>query len=293
MMGSEGITAVIRSAGERTEQVCLHLLRQQVAPSRIHVIHEIPFEKALSRCYQIGIQSGSEWLLTLDADVLLLPRAVDSLVAEAKKMPGRFCQVEGFVFDNLLRCWRPAGNRVYRVALLGQAIRAVPPPGAELRPERAVLRTLARGGYPSRRVAVPVGLHDFEQYYRDLYRKAFVHAQKHTKEVSSWAGDQLPGFDPAELAVVRRGFQDGAAGATAVKIDKTFLHDTEQHVLDELGLNEKIPLEDLSGDNLQKILHATGARHLPLPPQSDVLDRPPSVLRRLERSIRGALRFGG
>ena len=284
------VGAVIRSAGERTEQMCLQLLGKQVAADRIRIVREVPFEKALLSCYQIGIHSGADWLLTLDADVLLLPDAVESLVSEAERMPDHFCQVEGFVFDNLLRCWRPAGNRVYRVAHLAQAMRAVPSPGTELRPERAVLHAMARQGHPSRRVSLRMGLHDFEQYHRDLYRKAFVHAKKHTKEVSCWVGEQLPAFDDAELAVVRRGFRDGAASAAAVKIDKTFLRDAEQQVLQELGLVEKNPLARLSDQDLESTLETTGARHLAVPRQSDVLDRAPSLLRRLERSIRYALR---
>jgi hypothetical protein len=290
-MKRASVTAVIRSAGERTELICLQLLGQQLAEDQIRVVREVPFERALLSCYEIGINSGSDWLLTLDADVLLLPNAVECLIAEAQKMPGNFCQVEGFIFDNIFRCWRPAGNRVYRVAHLPQAIRAVPPPGAEIRPERAVLQAMAWRGHPSRRVALRVGLHDFEQYYRDLYRKAYVHAQKHSKKVLLWAGDESPAFDDAELAVVRRGFRDGAASTTAVKIDKTFLRDAEQHALQELGVVEKHPLVRLSGHDLDSIVETTGARRLTLPRESDVLDTPPHLLHRLEMRIRYALRW--
>lgn len=68
---------------------------------------------------------------------------------------------------------------MYRTALVPLALECIPPPGRELRPERAMLTRLFELGHASRRTGTVLGLHDYGQSYRDLYRKAFLHANKH------------------------------------------------------------------------------------------------------------------
>ena len=47
---------VIRSAGERTFEVCRKLLLEQVPAEAVEVVCERPFERALIRSYEIGIE---------------------------------------------------------------------------------------------------------------------------------------------------------------------------------------------------------------------------------------------
>lgn len=173
------VHVVVRSAGERTVDTCLELLRQQAGEATVDVICERPFERALKVTCNRGIAGGRKWTMTLDADVLLREGAVRRLVEAAAAMPESFAQVEGQIYDKVSGTHREAGQRIYRTALLPQVLEAVPEPGVELRPEYATLKRLDAAGHPSRRVALVVGVHDHEQYFTDLLKKAGLHALKH------------------------------------------------------------------------------------------------------------------
>ncbi len=238
------IIVVIRSAGERTLPLCVSLLRQEVNGDRVHVIHEQPFEAALRACYQLGMASTAEWMITVDADVLPRRGAVRELLDVAQNLPPNVVQVEGLVHDRLLGGLRKAGHRAYRTKLLSLALQAVPPDGTTIRPEFETLETLAQRGYPSQECQVQFGLHDHEQYYRDLYRTGFVHGQKH----AHWLADVVPNWrrhlsSDNDLRVALRGFCDGLQALEAARIDVRNYGDSATIALAEMGLTEKEPLE--------------------------------------------------
>jgi hypothetical protein len=75
----------------------------------------------------------------------------------------------------------PAGNHLYRTSLLNKARKVVPFDGRSLRPETYVIKEMAKEGYPWIQTEDVIGLHDYEQYYRDIVRKMFVRARKHAR----------------------------------------------------------------------------------------------------------------
>lgn len=231
---------VVRTAGERTREACLELVRQQVGPESVQVVSERPFELALRKSYETGIDQDRKWTMTLDADVLLREGAVRRLVAEAEAMPADFVQVEGLVFDKISGSFREAGQRVYRTALLPLALEQIPAAGAEIRPEYATLLKLGALGHRSRRVAIVMGVHDHEQYFRDLYRKAFIHATKHdfllTKMVRRCRKLMA---DDADFRVVLRGLGDGLLHTGPIHIDTASFPADLSGVLGEMGVLEK------------------------------------------------------
>ena len=75
-------SVIIRSAGERTEQLCRKLIIEQgVSPENLVAIKEVPFSAALKKSFQAGIERGLKWTLCNDADVLLRPGAVETIAA--------------------------------------------------------------------------------------------------------------------------------------------------------------------------------------------------------------------
>ena len=186
-MGAEGLSAtgrldatiVVRSAGERTEAACRRLLERQLPKRLITVIREKPFAAALRRSYEIGLEIGCTWTLCIDADVLVSDDAVSRLMALALESDESVAEIQCYVLDRLFGVPRAAGNHLYRTALLEHALRCIPSPGTSLRPESFVLRLMAAEGFPWIQDEAIIGLHDYEQYYRDIYRKAFLHARKH------------------------------------------------------------------------------------------------------------------
>jgi hypothetical protein len=162
---------VVRSNGERTKDLCVELLRQEGLEP--HVLSVQPFSEAVRQCFQIGIESGAEWLLTADADVLTIPGAVEKLLAHTK--PDLF-HVQGRIRCKLYMGLRDGGHRLYRVDALPEALEHLTD---AVRVESNCRNHMVLKGHKHRKVDVVCGLHDYEQWYRDIYRKAAAHRKKH------------------------------------------------------------------------------------------------------------------
>lgn len=243
------VAVVIRCCGERTFEACRKITLKQIPESALHVVNERPFEKALRRTYETGIHSGAKWTMTLDADVLLQAHSVERLVAEANAMPEHFIQLEGLVHDKLTGLYRQAGHRIYRTRFLEKALLEIPSTGTEIRPEFETLERMKGLGFPSRRVDLVVGIHDYEQYYRDIYRKAFVHANKH----QIWLGDLVTRWkrlmaDDADFRVALRGLYDGLMSFDTPKIDVDEYSSVSMTAVQELNLGEKRELDETITD---------------------------------------------
>ena len=236
------ITAVVRSAGERTKELCYRLLCDQLPPENIVVIEEYPFTSALRKSFQMGIELGRPWTLCVDADTLLRRKSVLNLLTWALATEGRIFQVQCDVFDKLFAVPKKAGVRLYRTSLLSRAIIYIPADGVSQRPETIVRDQMTSLGYPSLYKNVTVGLHDFEQYYRDLYRKAFVHAHKHDWETQYieplW--QKLSDRDP-DYKVALSGLRDGRLFKGIVPLDVRFFSRDISSLLDLQGFQEKDP----------------------------------------------------
>jgi hypothetical protein len=238
---------VIRSAGERTASVCKRLAQLSgILDKDITVIREVPFESALRATYLTGLNAGKKWTATLDADVLLDKYSIAGLLWDAEQMPSNYAQIEGRVFDKVTGIYRQAGHRIYRTNCLSLALERIPAPGTEMRPEFFILQQLGRLGSPSRRVGRLVGLHDFEQYYGDLYRKALLHSKKHTLFVPRFlerCAEHMHS-DP-DFVVILKGIHDGLAYSGSMAVDRRQFSDSiVGSMLSELGLEEKSELKD-------------------------------------------------
>lgn len=235
---------ILRTAGERSFDASLALLHAQVPAERVFVVDERPFERALRTTYEIGIGQGRTWTMTLDADVMFRAGAVAALILDAERMPRSYIQLEGRILDKLTGMYRQAGHRVYRTSLLSEALSHVPAPGTVIRPEYETLLKMTARGHRSRRVATVAGLHDFEQYYRDIYRKAFVHARKHRNLAPAIVERCLRHLESdRDFEVLLKGLIDGLTTSDLVTIDtRRFEGRLSDEWLTSVGLEEKPPL---------------------------------------------------
>ncbi|MCG2590801.1 hypothetical protein [Rhodohalobacter sulfatireducens] len=65
-------------------------------------------------------------------------------------------------------------------------------------------------GYKTRVFEYVAGLHDFEQFYRDIYRKAYFHATKHSDHVAELMKEwKRRSIDDTDYLVVIKGSVDG------------------------------------------------------------------------------------
>lgn len=236
---------VVRAANERTASASESLIKRQCPlEAKITTVNQYPFEKALRASYQSGIDAGLDWTITVDADTLLLPGAIRGLVAAAEAMPQNYVQLQGRVFDKIMGVYRQAGLRIYRTALLNKAINMIPDPGQAIRPEYATLQAMGELGHPSRFMPDIFALHDFEQFYFDLYRKAFVHARKHTWLVGPMLERCRANlFNDPDFRFILKGLWDGLTTDNAVSIDRRIFVEKGENVFKELGINEKASLK--------------------------------------------------
>lgn len=177
---SFSISAVIRTVGERTFPLCHSLLQQSFAVEDIAVVQEKPFSKALQKSFLEGINSGSEWVLVLDADVLITADYIPDALALLNAAPPNLFVLQCLVCDKFFGVLRPAGNHIYRTSLLREALACIPEEGKSLRPESDTISAMVQKGYLFWQKPILAGLHDFEQYHSDIAKKCFLQARKHT-----------------------------------------------------------------------------------------------------------------
>lgn len=163
---------IVRSSGERTRDECIRLAQRE---GDVDVIEGVtPFSEALRETYRIGMTYDQQWIPVVDADVLLYQRALTEAVERAQSLTDVFCW-DGKTDDKILTIVRRAGIHIYYRPLLEQAIELVP---EAIKPETHTREAMAERGYRTHVGELVFGWHDYEQYYRDLWRKSYLQVKK-------------------------------------------------------------------------------------------------------------------
>jgi|GEM_PF-2734839 len=192
------VTVVIRAVGERTLDACYHIVTQQVPPAQVETIREVPFSRAVQRTFEIGLTHNRPFTLAVDADMLLLPNAIDDIITHMKSHSKSIFVLRGPIIDKLMLFKRIGGPHLYQTDLLEKALSFAEDAKAQMRPETYVGTQMQSLGHESAFVEQSFALHDFEQHYTDIFRKSIVHAHKHRRTLtyleSAW--EQLAVHDP-------------------------------------------------------------------------------------------------
>jgi len=176
------VTVIVRSIGERTEGLCIQLIKEQgVSDEQIFLVNESPFSKAMRVSFERGITENREWTLCVDSDVLMRPGSIEHLIDIALAENENVFEIQGCLLDKFFGFARPCGVHLYRTKYLDLVITKIPKEGTVIRPEEYSLRKMFQDGYEWKNIPYVIGLHDFEQYNKDIYRKCFVHGFKHLK----------------------------------------------------------------------------------------------------------------
>lgn len=231
---------VIRSSKERTEKLCREIVESEASGEDVIVLQESPFKKTLEECYAVAIQQNTKWLITVDADMLLAPGALQILLQQAENMPDSYVQLQGKILDKITGDVRKAGPRIYRVKYLPKALQISQQSDDHIRPEDHVIRNMGKLGHPSRYISQITCVHDYEQYYSDLYRKAFVHAKKHREFMVKIIDRCVKKMenDP-DFRVILKATWDGLTEKGKVSIDSRLYKDKASQALKELNMSEK------------------------------------------------------
>lgn len=229
----------IRFSGEASIKRCEEFISDQVsADVEILVVEEMPFWKSMERCFMLAREKGKRWLLCVDADVYLRDGAIDFLIGEAEKLPGRYCELQGQMLDRFFGGIRAGGIHLYRASLSSELLDTLNVTKTSTRPERDLLKEMKKKGYPHRQISYVVGLHDYDQMKIDVIRKGYQHSRKHLSHakflIPYWKERQkidsdfewiLQGFaygigDSADLALNASSFRLKTKGSIALEGDK-------------------------------------------------------------------------
>ncbi|MEA2013055.1 MAG: hypothetical protein U9O87_08290 [Verrucomicrobiota bacterium] len=263
-INSGEISIVIRTVGERTENLCRRLVSKEIPKEFIVTVREYPFGEAVRKTFEKGIEMGQKWTLALDSDVLLRANAIQEILNYAEYLESKTKEdiffINFIVIDKLLGKARTAGVHLYKTNLFEKALLyATKDIDNHERPESFVRSKMAINGYPAYDIEnLIVGLHDFEQFYFDIYRKAFTHRLKHSEELihktmQAWK----------RLAVTDRDFRVALAGAQAAEqsdlnaiIDKRLFpeHISEIDALSGLKEKENIEINNFGPGKISKLM---------------------------------------
>ena len=238
---------IVRSTGERTAELCHALLAEELGGTvEVAVVRESPFCEAVRRAFEIGCQAGRKWTLMVDADVVPRAGGVRAAIEFVEGQPEDLFVCLGMVLDKFFFNERQAGYHVYRTDLLPKALDEFTPAIANsIRPENQLMLRMCELGsrYAVFRDRV-AGLHDYDQFYRDIYRKAFVHAKKHPQLVRLLLNGWLErSEEDSDFLIAFIGARAGLAFPRPVRIDIKTLPKEVTPILEALGLEEKPALE--------------------------------------------------
>ena len=209
----------LRTIGERTEHCLLKQIGGEISKENIAIVNETPLTNTLKKAFSLAINKGNSWTLHIDADVLLLPGSLKGMTKKLMALPKDVFAAQFLVADYLLGDIRYAGNGAYRTDLLPLCLPFVAESVDKIRPVRHVIQRMEEKGYRffDQREEI-VGIHDAEQFYRDIYRKALVYAFKHLNKASEfipyWRHKQ-----GADYLVALKGFSDGIVRTEPIQID--------------------------------------------------------------------------
>ena len=241
------VTVVIRAAGERTKELCAAIVAEQLGdPTKVHIVCERPFHKALQRSIEIAVAEDAKWSVFLDADVLLRRNALHDMLTELENAPRPFYMMNFLILDRGFCGFSYGGVHCYTTKLLEEAYQFIPMASTEQRPETYLVRQMAKAGYPWVESATIVGLHGYEQFYRDLYRTTFVRAAKFARLRGYMLRRYRAGYAyDDESKVMLWGLIDGILHSERdvyAPLDVGFYAERSSQVLEMLGIAERGPL---------------------------------------------------
>lgn len=164
---------IVRTTGERTTDECIRRASKQ---GTVHVVNACPFGEAIRQTYTMAMDFNQKWTPVIDADVLLHDNVLSQAIKILDDKSNKFFCLDGKTNDKILMKNRRAGVHIYRTSMLQHAIKYID--NNHIKPESNVRLKMNAQGFPTYTCELIFGLHDYEQYYRDLWRKAVCQTRK-------------------------------------------------------------------------------------------------------------------
>jgi hypothetical protein len=241
------IELVFRTVGERTSSLALDLALKNIAPDEVHIIENVrPFSQAIQR--MLAIEHNCDFVVSMDADCLILEDMRPFLQENTRPF------VDSYILDKF-RGGVYAGVHITRIDVV-RAMSQVDVPGNDkryvLKPESRIRELALWKLDESRRFRRFRILHDFFQYYRDIFCKYTVRELRSRKPhnraklnhlMRDWDDDDLD-FGVAKRAVDYARTEIGPEHSSAdLVLFMAALPGIARQELEKMGAVEKAPLD--------------------------------------------------
>ena len=241
------IELVFRTVGERTSSLALELALKNIAPDEVHIIENVrPFSQAVQR--MLAIEHDCDFVISMDADCLILEDMRPFLQENTRPF------VDSYVLDKF-RGRAYAGVHITRIDVV-RAMSQVKVPENDkkyvLKPESRIRELALWRLDESRRFRRFRILHDFFQYYRDIFCKYAIRELRSRKPhnwnrlnhlMKDWGDDDLD-FGVARRAVDYARTEIGPEHSSAdLVLFMAALPDIARRELEKMGAVEKAPLD--------------------------------------------------
>lgn len=221
MTDKDKFTICIRSSGEFTANRLLKDITFQMGSDRkVYLIKDLMLYEAIEKSFEFALKDESEWLITLDADLVIFPNFLTILKKVANSMKPKEIEAHAMTIDRLFLGYRSAGNRLYRVSSIPVLQKLLKKTKNNIRPEGTMLRLAEEQGYKLKPIKDVVALHDFFQFSKDLIRKGYLCSFKHieysSKILSTWRKMENNCFD---YSILLKGFALGLINGSEPQLD--------------------------------------------------------------------------
>ena len=166
---------IIRASNERTLQACYNTFYKGFPTLPVLVVSKSPFIETIRECYRLGTECKCQWMITCDADILPNIEGTKRLISNLPNLSDDVVYVRGKCDDWLFGKIRTGGIQIYNtkfIPALYQNLYDIE------RPESSAIK--ATGNIVS--LNIFTGIHDKEQYYKDVFRKIWHHKLKHKND---------------------------------------------------------------------------------------------------------------
>lgn len=173
------MNTIIIHSNERTVKKCGELLYQQVSRDKVHLVSDKPFAMSLKRAYELALTFSEKWFIIIAGDQYILPEVVKGFEAEIELNPDVF-RISGRGYDKLWMDTRLLAPCVYNTSYLKEALSI--DFLKQIRPETYVIQKLDIPYILKRNFVT--SMHDFNQYYSDIYRKGVFQNDKNVNYIN-------------------------------------------------------------------------------------------------------------
>lgn len=186
-------TVIIRTTGERTEDLCKYaVLKNGINENQIFLIKNIsPFSQALKKGFELALEVNKKYTFFIDADLILLQDSLSIMLTAMERLPQNTFFLNPLCYDYITNCIVPGGPHLYKTEHLQAAFKFIPGEQISLRPETYTEKMMRKLGYFSIYLDIPVALHDFEQYYRSIFKSVCSKVNKFPREIVDSLGNQF------------------------------------------------------------------------------------------------------